>query len=494
MENDVQLLKRKRDKLRKIQTLKEGLPHLYSFPMYQWQEDFWNCPATFQFIFKANQIGGSSVMIKRMIHYCTEPKLWDRFTKKPKITMYLYPDKKSATREWEGKWSEFMPKNEYKDHEQYGWKETWDGNYIDTVEFNSGVTLYFKTYGSGAENLQASTPAILACDEELPEELWPELQMRIASPANKGAMYWLGCTPTLGQKYLAKIQSGETKIPDSWVKTVSMYDCLKYSNGDRSIWTLDKIKQIEQTLPNDKEIQVRVHGLFKATDGLLISQFNSSKHVKPYHAIKGWETYVGIDYGVGGSTGHPSAIVFVTISPSYNAARVIKAWRGPYGPNSESTTPDDVILRYIEMCNELGLDQPTGVYYDPAAASIGVLAERQGLGFQKANKDREHGFNLLNSLFKNDMLILLDDGKGAIQELATELESVTSEFNKKRAGDDLMDALRYCISLIPFNFENLKIQIQTEVKTTKTIGRHEVEETYDFDDVSEEVDEWNEYY
>jgi hypothetical protein len=493
--SDVKTLKQKRDKLKAIQALKDGLPHLYSFPMYKWQEEFWNCGATFQFIFKANQIGGSSVMIKKMIDYCTNKKLWERFIRPPRMTMYLYPDKKSATREWENKWAEFMPRNEYKDHPVYGWKETWDGHYIDSIEWNSGLITYFKTYGSGAENLQASTPAILACDEELPEELWPELQMRISSPANKGAMYWLGCTPTIGQKYLAKIQSGETKIPDSWVKTVSMYDCLEYASGDKSIWSTEKIKQIEQTLPNDKEVQVRVHGLFKATEGLLISQFDSKRHVKPYHPVKGWEIYAGLDYGVGGATGHPSSIVFVAVSPNYNAARVIKAWRGPFGPNSDSTTPDDVILKYLEMCREIGIDQPTAAYYDHAAASLGVLADRQGMSFTKANKDKKHGTDLLNSLFKNDMLILLTDGQDDVACLAEELESVTVDFNKKKAGDDLTDALRYSTSSIPFNFENLKIQPVTEVAQSNVrMGRHTHEQDYDFDEIEREIDEWNELY
>ena len=506
--SDVQELKKKRDRLRKVTQLKEELPHLYGFPLYIWQDEFFKCTEQLQFIFKANQIGGSSIMIKKIIHYATEPKHWTIFNRKPKMMMYLYPDKNTATREWETKWQEFMPKGSMKDHEQYGWKETWDGKYIDSVQFyegknpdgtlKPGVILYFKTYGSGAENLQGSTIAIVACDEELPEDLFPELLTRITgSPMNAGAMYWQGCTPTKGQKYLADIQSGKTKLPASRVWTVSQYDCLYYANGEKSMWTKERIEQNKQRYPSQREIDIRVYGLFKPLDRLAITQFNPDKHVKPYHPIKGWEVYCGVDYGVGGPTGHPSSIVFVAVSPNYNAARVINCWKSAYGPGTKTTSLDDVIMRYLEMCKEIGIDQPTCTYYDPAAGSLGVLAERTGLGWLKANKEREHGFNLINSLFKNDMLILLKSSTNGVDELVDEIETATTESSSgaKKHNDDLLDGMRYATSSVPFNFENIKITQHDIDKPTRTNGRHELpDDDYNMDEIGDEIDEWNECY
>jgi hypothetical protein len=499
VEGDLLALKAKRDKLKAIQALKDGLPHLYSFPFYKWQREFWDCQSTFQFIFKANQIGGSSISIRKLIHYATEPKLWGRFKKRPTQIIALMPDKNSWTREWEGKWSEFMPRNEFKDHSQYGWHEEWDGKYIHSVTFKTGVTIYFKTYGSGGDHvhtLQSSTPAIVYCDEELPCEgnhnLWPELQMRLASPANAGSMFWMNATPTKGQKLWQQVQSGQAKIPDSWVKTISMYDCLEYEDNSRSIWSVDRIKKIEQTLPSEREIQVRVHGLFRNIDSLAITQFKRDKHVKPFHIINGWEYYAGIDFGVGGKTGHPSAITFVAVSPSYNSARIIKLWRG----DGEQTTPDDVISKFLDMKGQLGLTDLSGVYYDHSAGSIGIISERAGLGFMKANKDREYGYNLLNSLFKNDMLIIMDDNSGEPLKLIEEIESLTTDADKKRAHDDLLDSTRYALTSIPFNFENIQVSNEpTKQAIKKFDGRQEIfEETDMFDELGDEIDEWNELY
>lgn len=492
--SDVEKLKAKRDKLKRINKLKEELPHLYSFQFYEWQERFWNSTDTFQFTFKANQIGGSSVYIRKLIHYATEPKLWGLFARTPTMALFLQPDKNTLTREWENKWSEFLPKGEMKDHPQYGWKEEWEGNkYIQSVTFNTGFTIYFKTYGSGGDHvqtLQSSSPAILCCDEELPEELWPELQMRLASPVNKGSMFWMNATPTRGQKLWQDVQAGIVKLPNSLVQTISMYDCLKYANGDKSLWSLEHIKRIEQALPTEREIQVRVYGLFRAIEGLAITQFNSARHVKPFHIIKGWNYYAGIDYGVGGAHGHPTSIVIIAVNETYTSVRVLKCKRYDKTP----TTPDDAIAKYYELLGELGLDE-CSVYFDHSCGSIAIISERQGLGFHKANKDRAYGFGLINSLFKNDMMIILDDDSGEPAKLISELESLRVDFNKKRAGDDLVDGLRYALASIPFNFENIKTPAIEEQKTTqKQVGRHVQDIDYDFDEVGDEIDEWNSSY
>lgn len=482
------LLRAKKGKLEALARLRKGLPHLYGFTMYPWQRKFWNNKQTFQFIFKANQIGGSSVMIKKMINYATEPAMWTQFSRAPKAMMYLYPDKATATREWETKWVEFMPNGEFKDHPQYGWNEDWEGKYINSVTFKTGVILYFKTYGSGAENLQATSPSILACDEELPEELFPELQLRISSPVNGGAMFWMGCTPTKGQKYLQKIQTGETKIPDSFVLTVSMYDCLHLENGQKSLWTIDKIKQIEQALPNKREIEVRVHGLFKPVDNVGFPSFSREKNFKPYHPVTGWELYCGIDYGIGGSSAHPSSIVFIAVNPLFTQARVVKCWRG----DGISTTVDDVLNQYLSMLNQLGYSNLANTYYDYACGEMGVIAARRGITVNKANKDRKLGIDTLNSVFKNAMMIIYDTADGEGEKLAAEIEGYNIE---RKVEDDLVDALRYGTINIPFNFENINVHEHVVSKQIKTEGRETYyENEYDDTELEDEIDEWNSMY
>jgi hypothetical protein len=114
----------------------------------------------------------------------------------------------------------------------------------------------------------------------------------------------------------------------------------------------------------------------------------------------------------------------------------------------------------------------------------------------KANKDREYGYNLLNSLFKNDMLIIMDDNSGEPLKLIEEIESLTTDADKKRAHDDLLDSTRYALTSIPFNFENIQVSNEpTKQAIKKFDGRQEIfEETDMFDELGDEIDEWNELY
>ena len=494
-------LKAKRDKLKQIQEIKQGLPHLYCFPLYKWQRQSWDDTSTFQFDFAANQVGKSSINIRKCIDYATNPSRWKIFLRTPKLIFYLYPDKKTATREFETKWTpEFLPRGKFKDDPQYGWKEEWDGKDIGAIHFNAGVTIYFKTYGVGSDHahtMQASTPAIVACDEELPIELWPELQMRIASPANKGAMFWMVCTPTRGQLFWSKIQSGKIKLPNSSVRTISMYDCLFYDDGSKSIWTKERIQQIEQTLPSQREIEIRVHGLFKPSeDSILFPTFDRDRHIVKPHNVEGWELYCGIDYGIGGLNAHPPAISIVAISPDYTQARAVKYWKGDDG---KKYTVDEVINIYLGYCHTLGLEQIPNTYYDWACGEMGVIAENKGLAFQKADKSRDHGINLLNSLLKNDMLMFFEQIDEEHLKLCDEFETLSSDTNKPKSGVDyLIDSIRYAISRVVFSFINIKLNnIQkTPVKKTITQGRLSFDEIEDnfLDFNGEEIDEWNSYY
>jgi hypothetical protein len=497
--NEITLLRAKRDKLKKIQEIKHGLPHLYCFPFYKWQRDSWNDTSTFQFDFAANQVGKSSINIRKCIDYATNPSRWKIFLRQPRLIFYLYPDKKTATREFETKWvPEFLPRYTYRDDPQYGWKEEWDGKDISSIAFNTGITIYFKTYGVGSDHahtMQASTPAIVACDEELPTDLFPELSMRIASPANKGAMFWMVCTPTRAQIYWSKVQSGKIKLPSSSVRTISMYDCLVYEDGSKSLWTKERIQQIEQSLPSQREIDIRVHGLFKpSVDSIQYPTFDRDRHIIEPHDVSTWELYCGIDYGIGGLNAHPPAISIVAVSLNYEQARVVKLWKGDDG---KKYTVDDVINIYLGFCHTLDLEQIPNTYYDWACGEMGVIAENKGLSFQKAEKSRELGINLINSLLKNDMLLIFKDKEEEYLKVCDEFETLTTDTNKRKSGvDDLVDAIRYSITKITFSFRNIKINTKKVEPIKRTVGRQTfTEETDEFVDfASEEIDEWNEYY
>src|SRR5690606_31796434 len=118
----------------------EGLPHLYGQKMYAWQRWFFDSTDHMLLLTAANQIGKSSIQIRKCIEWCTNPELWQALFPgglHTKLAWYLYPSKDVATYEWETKWKPLMPKGKFKDHPRYGWQEITVNQRIEGIRFNS---------------------------------------------------------------------------------------------------------------------------------------------------------------------------------------------------------------------------------------------------------------------------------------------------------------------------------------------------------------------
>ena len=406
--------------------------------LYNWQEDAIKSTARMNFLTASNQSGKSVALIIRCLRWAYFKHLWGKlWDHEPKLFVYLYPDKDTATREFRSKWLKYLPSKELKKDPVWGYQEYFDDKgKIHSIKFNSGIWLYFWSYQQSETHQQASTVDAAFADEELPESHFSELQMRV-----KNGYFHNFFTATLGQLYLFQTMEcvGQTdeKFPFAWKRQISMFDCLVYSDGRKSLHiTEESIKETIQSLPNENEVLKRVYGRFVSADGVRFSSFTYKLNVvEPHYVPKTWYIYVGVDYGSGGHN-HPSAFVFVAVDPSFVKARVIKSWRG----DKEVTTQGDVINKYKEMAKGFNIMQ---VKYDYSAADLGILAERLGLPFTRANKSHD-GIATINTLLKNLQLKVFSDQVEVIEELQTVQ-------NKRNAGsDDVSDALRYAIADVPF--------------------------------------------
>jgi hypothetical protein len=150
--------------------------------------------------------------------------------------------------------------------------------------------------------------------------------------------------------------------------------------------------------------------------------------------------------------------------------------------------------------------------YDQAAKDFHTIAERAGESFLPAEKSHDVGEATVNTLFKNDMLVIFDDPE--LQKLGTELTSLMRSTSKKHAKDDFADALRYCVVSIPWDWSALRgeqtemEQLELEVKPYTaeervameiaerrgefTDGRQKKKD--DWQELEDEFAEWNEAY
>lgn len=494
--------------------LKKGLPHKYSQKHYAWSRQFFESANKMCLLTAANQIGKSTVQIKKAIELAGNPKTWPKFfpKKDPTQFWYLYPDSSTSHREYVHKWLPLMPSFEFETHETYGWKADIRQKKIDSIRFNSGVTIYFRTYSQDAHNLQSGTVDYIACDEELPATLYPELRARLFS---SDGMFSMVFTATLNQDMWRRAVEGtgdSELFPAAHKQQVTMRDCIYYEDGSLGAYTEEAIRNIEAGCANETERQRRVDGRFVTEEGRKYHAFDASRHfITPYKIPDTWQKRMAVDIGSGGDRGHPPAICFVASSPDFRKAVVYKAWRGDGGSDY---TAGDVYLKAMEM--SVG-ENITVRKFDQACKDFGVIAERAGTYFEPSEKSHDLGEAAVNTLFANDMLHLFSDDY-EIAKLGGELTSLMRGKAKKDACDDLADALRYAVTGAPWDWsairglpseEELAEQLRkkkTRPLTDKELVEQELkarrgmfvdERSADekgWDEIQSEIDEWNGYY
>jgi hypothetical protein len=476
---------------------KTGLPHLYGQKFYRWQRKHYESTHKYTTLVASNQSGKSAANIRKCIRWATDMDLWKKLWKKtPTQFWYLYPTGETATTEFENKWvREFLPKDEMKNHPVFGWEKKMRNGDIEYVRFRSGVTVYFKSYSQDVHSLQAGSCFAIFADEEVPfTEIIPELQMRIA--ATDGYMNFV-FTATRGQEEWRRIVEEKGKLEmwkssevDILKQQVSAYDCLYYEDGSPSeVWTVEKIEQAKAFLFTDAQIQRRIYGKFVKDEGLKYPCFSRARHFIPYENIdldKG-QVYAGLDYGSG--TNHQSSICLVWASPDHQRCIVFHIWVGEKGI---PTTAGDVILKYRDLLAEYKLSKEKVLaFYDWSAADLKTIGTASGFHLEKADKNHSTGERILNTLFKNDQLLIMERDGGDQDILAKQLESLTTEEKKNHAWDDACDSLRYAITKAPLIYTNLK-EVPLKLPTSKKITRHEPSKKKEqTDQFEEELNEWN---
>jgi hypothetical protein len=431
--------------------LKQGLPHLFLFPHYPWSRKAFDSNNREVLLCSANQVGKSTTAIRKNIELATNPKLWPKFWPSlnggcPNLFWYFYPSSDVATTEFETKWQQFMPQGDFKNHPQYGWDVKYDKGKIHQIVFNSGVRIQFKFHSQKPSNLQAATVYHVTCDEELPEHFLPEIRFRLN--ATRG-YFMMVFTATLGQMYWKKAMEPSSKseevMPKALKIQVSMYDCLKYEDGTKGPWTRARITEAKDMCPTEAEVQRRVYGRFVKSSGLMFESFELDKNMyeDAPEDFREWSIYGGVDCGSGGQSGHPAGILFLAVSPDLTQGRVFRCWRG----DNVATTVIDILDKYKQLRGKL---KPIMQVYDYSSADFFSLATQDNEPFMRADKSRDIGIDLVNTLFKTGMLkILRNDVECG--KLVQELTSLSVDTDKRKAKDDLIDPLRYVCMSVPWN-------------------------------------------
>jgi phage terminase large subunit-like protein len=491
LNSELQLKKEKLELLELQLRLQKGLPHLYLHKLFSWQREFIESKNRMNLITSANQSGKSTGQIIKVIKWATEKDLWKALWpgQTPDQFWYLYPDVATATIEFHKKWKKYLPKGVYKDDPVYGWTEEISRRSIFAIHFNSGVSVYFKTYGQREINIQSSTLYAVFTDEELPEEIYDELQARIF---RTGGYFNMVFTATTGQEIwrcTMEEKGSKEKFPNAFKRQISMYNCMFYEDGTPSDVTEDMINAAKNAMRSEAEIQRRIYGRFVLDSGRIYESFDPKENiVKPYDIPENWFIYAGIDIGGGGPKNHPSAIALVAVRPDFKKAACFMIWRG----DEVITTAKDVVEKYISLTKGLDI---TACYYDWHCKDFETVAISMEVPVYPAEKSHDIGEGLLNVLFKNKMLDIFDTPE--TYKLTNELIGLKFETVKHKAVDDLCDALRYACAKITFDFSDVDKKVAITVRELTELEQRKrgvLVEVNTRAGLEEEFAEWNDMY
>lgn len=443
--------------------LNEDFSACYAHKLYPWQRDFLLSRQRLMFLTAGNQLGKSAGSILRCLNQCLRKDLWQYWFPKrqPRTMAYLYPDAKLLSVEFAEKWVKlYLPKGKLKNDPKWGWREVNnEKGLLDHVIFATGVTLYYRTYSQAVTSLQAHTFDAVFCDEETPAAHFDELQVRTQMTAAVGSGYVsMVFTATIGQQFLYDCMEMQGKSTETfvgaWKRQISAYDCLTYCDGSPSeIWTLDYIeKELKPKYRNKREMEKRLLGRFIRTEGLQFEEFDYKENTEELGVtdMTGWRSFIGIDFGTGGEYGHSSSIVHLKIDQTYSIARVVYVWTS----KKKRMTQSDLLLQYKALASDIG---PHICFADWGATDLFTLAARERVRIEKADKSREMGVNLINTLFKEKQLKIIIGGPGHASFLIHELQTLATAKSKNHAVDDCVDALRYGISQVPMRLTALKL-------------------------------------
>jgi hypothetical protein len=168
-----------------------------------------------------------------------------------------------------------------------------------------------------------------------------------------------------------------------------------------------------------------------------------------------------------------------------------------------------VVNKVEEYLKFIPDDKLAWIRYDYSATDIGTIAMRRGMGkVEKADKSRESGISTIQSLLKNGKFkvcfsndkserfwlpdYLMETGK-----LIEEFETLGVDDKKQIAEDDSIDAVRYAINGVPFDWESIgavKLILAPEEQKTDIDFRRERgydQGLLDEDLVEAEIEYWN---
>ncbi len=274
------------------------------------------------------------------------------------------------------------------------------------------------------ERLQGLTLSWFWIDEAaiVPEYVWTVLVGRLRE--REGAKGWITTTP-----------KGRNWVWREFVERASEERVLvRARTWENPYLPRDYVEDLRASYEGEVARQ-ELEGEFVAYEGLVYSEFDREKHLRPAPSGSPKRVVAGLDWGYT----NPSALV--VLGQFGDELWVLAEWRG------RRLTQEEVAERVAEEAKRWGVE---AVFVDPSAPSLVELLRRTGVRAYPANNELLRGIHRVKSLLAGGRLFVAE---GAAPWLVAELETYSWRRRKdggwdevpEKGADHSLDALRYAV-------------------------------------------------
>lgn len=354
---------------------------------------------------------------------------------------------------------QWVPPSELKDG---SWERSWS-NANKEFTFRNGSTIQIMTHQQEVEAFAGVPLHWIWLDEECPQAIFNECRLRLI---DYNGVWWMTMTPVEGQDWIF-----ERYIVTN-AKNVDMFEV---DITDNPHLNQEALALLDDDLDDDEK-KVRQKGIFVPKGGLVLKEFDYSRHV-----IEGggpipsnWAIYCSIDHGYN----NPTAVLWHAVSPQ----GAVVTFREHY---KSKMIIRDHAERIKEINAEIGRE-PQMYMCDPSmsqkTAETGTsplqLYRDNGIPLIQAKKDVDGRINKMNEYLKYDMWHITQACPNTIKEMRgyafkiytsakiADRNNKREEPNKK--NDHTPDSAGYFFNFMPRLTSVIKEKQSRRVSRTET--------------------------
>lgn len=383
--------------------LKQGLerPNIYGYTPYKEQEDFHKCDKVGRYLAGGNRGGKTDAMVAEMVFWATDthpylkrPPEWG--TGSLQLRCFVVDVEKGVKQILIPKLKRYIPTSFLIEGD---FDKSWNAQSM-MLTFENGTTIDFLTYGMGLEKMGGVPRHIIFFDEEPPQSVFGESQMRLLDFRGR---WVIAATPVQGMGWTYDLlwepgvgRPDDPITPGCFTLSAEKNPFLKATTDDFDMYSVGM---------DSEERSMRFEGQFVARSGLVFPDYHPDTHgvdlnsYFPYGRIpRDWRIYSSVDHGLH----NPTAWLWHAVSPQGDVVTFMEHYK------SEMLIEEHAeVVKQLEGTLGRAVDYRTG---DPAMkqrtaiTGTNILQEyaKHGIyiGVEGVPHEVEIGLNIMRTYMK----------------------------------------------------------------------------------------------